>query len=65
MIIILLHILASDVGPRTFFKFLFHFGKNLDHKLRELAKNKNFICFLFGHLKGRLIQAPTNKKIIA
>jgi hypothetical protein len=71
---ILLHILASDVGPRKKFYFystlgkilfLFHFGKNLGRKFRELAKNKILIFFLFGHLEGRLIRAPTNKKILA
>jgi hypothetical protein len=63
MIIILLHILASDVGPRKKIKmlFLFHFEKNLGWKFRELAKNKIFIFFLFGHLEGRLIRAPIKK----
>jgi hypothetical protein len=67
MIIILLHILASDVGPRNKIKilFLFHFWKNLGWKFRELAKNKILIFFLVGHLEGRLIRAPTNKKILA
>jgi hypothetical protein len=65
MIIILLHILASDVGPRKKFLFLFHFGQNLGRKFRELAKNKILIFFLFRHLESRLILAPTNKKFLA
>jgi hypothetical protein len=50
----------SDQEKNKNFIFIPHLGQ----KFRELAKNKILIFFLLGHLEGRQIRAPTNKKIL-
>jgi hypothetical protein len=57
MIIILLHILASDAGPRKKIKINPLWEKSGSEIPRT---GKKLIFFLFGHLEGRLIRAPTN-----